>query len=159
MQIGVLSHTVCLLRNQSLNMQLHTEQNTENRQVAQAASDTHSGVQDNHMEGDKHRTILEIRADLVLKEYHSLLSPVLAYRSVDVIRGVEDYRNVMINLYSAHVTVRFCVYRMRWLHKELEYMACHGVKCVNVFNHVVSKYKTSSTYASTVGWALCRVLD
>lgn len=36
-------------------MQLHTEQNTENRQIAQAASDTHSGVQDNHMEGDKHR--------------------------------------------------------------------------------------------------------
>lgn len=90
-------------------------------------------------------TILEIRADLVPKEYHSLLSPVLAYRSVDAIRLLEDYRNVMINLYSARVAVGFCVYRMRWLHKELEYMACHGVKCVNVFNHMVSKYKTSCT--------------
>lgn len=39
----------------------------------------------------------------------------------------------MIIPYSAHVAVGFCVYRMRSLHKELEDMACHGVKCVNVF--------------------------
>lgn len=39
----------------------------------------------------------------------------------------------MIIPYSAHVVVGFCVYRMRSLHKELEYMACRGVKCVNVF--------------------------
>lgn len=58
MQIGVLGHIVCLLllRNQSLKMRLHTEQNTENRQVTQeAASNTHSGIQDNHMEGAKCR--------------------------------------------------------------------------------------------------------
>lgn len=57
MQIGVLGHIVCLLllRNQSLKTQLHTEQNTENRQVTQAAPNAHSGIQDNHMEGEKHR--------------------------------------------------------------------------------------------------------
>lgn len=87
MQTGVLGHIVCLLllRNQSLKMRLHTKQNTENRQVTQeAASNTHSGIQDNHTEGEKCRNNDYFRdgADLVPKEYHNLLSPVLAYRSV-----------------------------------------------------------------------------
>lgn len=45
-----------------------------------------------------------------------------------------------------------CVYRMRWLHREVAYTAHHGVKCVvNVFDRFVSNYKTSCTRMSTVG--------
>lgn len=86
MQIGVSGHTVCLLllRNQSLKIQLRTEQNTENRHVTQAASNTPqvSKIITCEEINTGTLTVLEIKADLVPKEYHNLPRSALAYRPV-----------------------------------------------------------------------------